>query len=445
LDPTTFQAALDQAEAGLAQAQAQARSAEATAAGASSGIGSAVATERAANANALASQATVRASLAGVAAMQTVVTKSQSALDFARQTVARDVALSAQGYIAQSQVDSDRANLVAAQSTLESAQASVQQAVAQAAASTSQAQASTAQTAAQGYAATTAASQAATQSANADATQAAVSIAQAQVRQAQLNLEKTVITSPVNGTVVARNVAVGTTVAASFQTPTLFSIAQDLNKMEVDVAVGEPDIGNVKAGESVDFNVLAYPNQTFHGAVSQVRINPVTTQNVVTYTTVVLVDNRDGKLLPGMTANASIHVAKAQMALLVPVAALTYQPAAGGAHRRAPGTSSTQAPAASGTSPWGATTGTASSTVNAGSSARLFVDRSGRLARVPVTVRLVSGTEAAVTPDGGALAAGDAAVIGDARAGTMSAARPAAATNPLAGGGGPGGAIRSIH
>ena len=156
------------------------------------------------------------------------------------------------------------------------------------------------------------------------------------MRQAQLNLQKTIVTSPVDGTVVARNVAVGTTVAASFQTPTLFSIAQDLSKMEVDLAVGEPDIGNVKPGESVDFGVLAYPNQTFRGVVSQVRINPVTTQNVVTYTTVVLVDNRAGKLLPGMTANAAIHVAKASNALVVPVAAFAYRPAAGSSRRASP-------------------------------------------------------------------------------------------------------------
>ncbi|HMD01601.1 MAG TPA: efflux RND transporter periplasmic adaptor subunit, partial [Candidatus Baltobacteraceae bacterium] len=404
LDPTTFQAALDQAQAGLAQAQAQADAAQATASGAESSVANAAATERAAQATADATLATARATQAGVETAEANVAKAQSALVLAQQTVNRDVQLIGPGYIAQSQLDADRSNLVAAQTGLQGAQAAAQQARLQATAGVSQAQASSAQSQAQSYQISTVQSQAATQAANAQASAASVSIAQAQVRQAQLNLERTVITSPVNGTVIARNVSVGVTVAASFQTPTLFSIAQDLNKMEVDLAVGEPDIGNVRPGDGVDFSVLAYPNETFHGVVSAVRINPITQQNVVTYTSVVLVNNQDGRLLPGMTANATIHVAKSSNALIVPLAALAYQPAAGSSptHRRAAASAQTQAPAnasaqgGSAVSPWGATNSDSAGLVAAGSSGRIFVQRNGQLVRVPVSVALVSGAQAAV-------------------------------------------------
>ena len=127
---------------------------------------------------------------------------------------------------------------------------------------------------------------------------------------------------------IARNVSIGQTVAASFQTPTLYTIAKDLTKMEIDLAVGEPDIGSVRVGQSVDFTVLAYPSYTFHGNVAQVRENPTTIQNVVTYDTVVYENNTDGRLRPGMTASASIKVAHADNALVVPLAALSFHTAA---------------------------------------------------------------------------------------------------------------------
>jgi HlyD family secretion protein len=261
------------------------------------------------------------------------------------------------------------------------------------------------------------------------------------VQTAELNLERTIVTSPVDGTVVARNVSVGTTIAASLQTPTLFSIAQNLDKMEVDVAVGEPDIGNVRAGDGVDFSVLAFPNVTFHGVVSQVRIDPTTTNNVVTYDTVVLVNNQDGKLLPGMTANATIDVAKTDDALIVPLSALSYRPAVAGSthgHRTAGA-----APTGTATSPWGATTGNGASATT-GTAQRIFVLRSGRLVRVPVTVTLESGTQAAVTPSAGSLAAGDLVVTGDSHVASTSQTTLSQSGNPLAGGLG-GGAGRGLH
>jgi len=161
-----------------------------------------------------------------------------------------------------------------------------------------------------------------TSDANFDAFVAQVNAAKASLRSAQANLQYTRILSPVDGIVISRAVDVGQTVAASFQTPTLFTIAQDLTKMEVDTTVNEADIGRVKEGQEAEFTVDAYPNATFKGTVFQVRNAPVTVQNVVTYTVVIQVDNKDLRLKPGMTANASITTAMKKDVLKIQNAAL---------------------------------------------------------------------------------------------------------------------------
>jgi HlyD family secretion protein len=143
---------------------------------------------------------------------------------------------------------------------------------------------------------------------------------------ARTNLEYTKILSPVDGTVVTRNVDVGQTVAASFQTPTLFYIAQDLTRMQIDTNVDEADIGRVKVGQEVDFNVDAYPDILFKGKVSQVRISPITVQNVVTYDVVIHVENKELRLKPGMTANVSIVTAVKSEVLRLPNGALRFRP-----------------------------------------------------------------------------------------------------------------------
>ncbi len=142
----------------------------------------------------------------------------------------------------------------------------------------------------------------------------------------QTNLNFTIIRSPVSGIVVNRVVDVGQTVAASFQTPTLIQIAQDLAKMQIDTSFAEADIGKIKEGQHVKFNVDAFPNRNFEGVVKQVRLNSTNTSNVVTYNVVVSVDNSDLTLLPGMTAYVNIAVAKAEQSLLIPNAALRYKP-----------------------------------------------------------------------------------------------------------------------
>ncbi|MEO6118280.1 MAG: efflux RND transporter periplasmic adaptor subunit [Methylotenera sp.] len=152
--------------------------------------------------------------------------------------------------------------------------------------------------------------------------------ARGQLTRDQTNLNFTIIRSPVSGIVVNRVVDVGQTVAASFQTPTLIQIAQDLAKMQIDTSFAEADIGNIKVGQKVKFNVDAFPNRNFEGVVKQLRLNSTNTSNVVTYNVVVSVDNSDQVLLPGMTAYVNIAVANRELALLVPNAALRYKPKA---------------------------------------------------------------------------------------------------------------------
>ncbi len=176
--------------------------------------------------------------------------------------------------------------------------------------------------------------------ANYDSANAAVSGAQANVTQAeaqvsqkeaalavaQTNLNYTVIRSPIDGTVVARNVDVGQTVAASLQAPTIFTIAQDLTKMLVYAKTDESDVGNIKVGKPVTFKVDAFPKETFHGVVSQVRMNATTVQNVVTYDSIIDFANPELKLFPGMTAYVTIPVATVQNVLKLPNTALRYKP-----------------------------------------------------------------------------------------------------------------------
>ncbi len=157
--------------------------------------------------------------------------------------------------------------------------------------------------------------------------EATVKIREAAREKAQVDLDRCTIYSPVDGIVISRSVDVGQTVAASLSAPTLFVIANDLTKMQIDANVAEADIGNVETGQAVDFTVDAYPNRTFQGAVVQVRNSPTNVQNVVSYDTVIGVTNPDLKLKPGMTANISIIIARRENALRIPNAALRFRPA----------------------------------------------------------------------------------------------------------------------
>jgi len=231
----------------------------------------------------------------------------------------------------------------------------------------------------------------------------------AAVQTAQVNLGYTRILSPVNGTVVARNVTLGQTVAASFQTPTLFLIATDLTRMQVDTNVSESDIGAVRDGEAADFTVEGFPDHTFRASIVQVRQAPQVVQNVVTYDAVVGVDNnnRDFPLMPGMTATVSIVTAQRSNVLRVPDQALRFTP--GGFGSGATGGASQGA----GSPPSGA--------AGPGQPVRVWVLRGATPVAVPVRTGLDDGTYSEVV--GGGLRVGDAVIIGEQRAAAGSRTR----------------------
>lgn len=164
--------------------------------------------------------------------------------------------------------------------------------------------------------------------ANYDSARASVQQASAALKQAETDLRYTRILAPIDGVVVDRQYDVGQTVAASFQAPTLFTIAQDLTKMQVAADVSESDIGTIRVGQPVRFNVDAYPDRDFRGKVSQIRLNATVNQNVVTYPVIVEVSNPDRSLRPTMTANVSIEVARVRDVLRIPNAALRWRPEA---------------------------------------------------------------------------------------------------------------------
>lgn len=158
------------------------------------------------------------------------------------------------------------------------------------------------------------------------AAKAQVAVGEALVNRDRTNLGYTIIRSPVSGVVVSRNVDVGQTVAASFQTPTLFTIAQDLKEMQIYTTVAEADVGGIRVGQPVNFTVDAFPDRSFKGSVKQIRLNAATVQNVVTYNVVIDVDNPDGILLPSMTAFVGIVVDERHQVLKLPLAALRFKP-----------------------------------------------------------------------------------------------------------------------
>jgi HlyD family secretion protein len=222
-----------------------------------------------------------------------------------------------------------QANLIAAKANLDKAQAAAAQAKLDFNRYTTLAQEGVVPTQQLDTArATSQSADAAVGAAKAQVTQAGAQVQQKQaaVTVAQTNLDHSTIRSPIDGTVIARSVDVGQTVAASLQAPTLFTIAQDLTKMQVYVSTDESDVGTVQAGQEVTFKVDAFPKDSFKGKVSAVRLNATTVQNVVTYTTVVDFDNPDMKLFPGMTAYVTVPVATATDVVKVPNGALRFTP-----------------------------------------------------------------------------------------------------------------------
>ncbi len=227
---------------------------------------------------------------------------------------------------------------------------------------------------------------------------------QASVRAAKINLGYTNIISPVDGTVVARNVDLGQTVAASFQTPTLFLIAQDLTKMQVDTNVSESDVGPVHLGQKAGFTVDAFPDRTFWGEVAQVRQSPITVQNVVTYDVVIAVSNPELLLMPGMTANARIVTAERDGVLKVPLQALRFSPSGEDEHQHHHGG------------------GNGKKTAQSDRNGHLWVSDGGKIRRVKVVRGLDDGNVVEIVS--GDLHAGDQVIIDQSNPGGGGGKRP---------------------
>lgn len=234
--------------------------------------------------------------------------------------------------------------------------------------------------------------------------EAQLQLARATVAKDRANLAYSVIRSPVSGVVVDRSVDVGQTVAASLQTPTLFKIAQDLSRMQIDANFAEADIGSIRVGQPVHFTVDAFPDRSFEGAVRLVRLNPVNQQNVVTYDVIINVDNPELRLLPGMTAYVSIAVAERRQALLVPNSALRFRPSAhksDKSHNNHSGNGGSSGKSTNGNS------------APHGYSGKVYVLRNGKVEPVPVKLGITDNRNTEIVS--GELRAGEQLVVGEAQ------------------------------
>jgi len=254
------------------------------------------------------------------------------------------------------------------------------------------------------------------------AAEGAVAQTRGALLQAKTNLRYSIIRSPVDGVVISRAIDVGQTVAASFQTPTLFTIAQDLTKMQIEVSVDEADISRVVLGQSATFTVDAYPEQKFTGRVVQIRSAPVITQNVVTYVVVVNVDNSELKLKPGMTANVSIKVALKDDVLKITPAALRFKPK-GGESKPGNGRDKPAGPSAAGKA---GREGGGMPGERKGGGQQIYVLKDGQPVAVPIKTGISSSSSIEVVE--GALKEGDEVIIeqsgGDAKKKSSSMGSP---------------------
>jgi HlyD family secretion protein len=335
IDPATFQAHVDQTRAAVDSAKA------------------AVVSARAAIAKA---QSDIAGAQANVASQKANLAHAQSAVADAKIKNERRIEMVKQGLISREEAETYQAAYDQAVASLAAAQSGV--AAAESTVISAQAQKDVTQT-------------------QLDQAQSQVKQTTATLQQAQLDLAHTQIVAPVDGTVISRNMDVGQTVAASFQAPTIFQIAQDLTKMQVDTNVDESDVGPIRVGQPANFTVDAYPGVTFPGEVAQIRQAPINVQNVVTYDVVVSVSNPDLKLFPGMTANVKIINGVARQALRLPAAALRFHPAVaaptpGGAKGQGKGGRRSGTPGAQGTQ-------------------SVYVLEQGKLKRVPVKLGLSDG------------------------------------------------------
>ncbi len=361
IDPAIFQAKVDQARAAVDSAKASVVSARASIAKAQSDIAGA--------------QANVASQKANMVHAQSAVTDAKTKND-------RRIEMVKDGLIAREEAETYQATYDQAVAALDAGQSAV--VAAQSAVTSAQAQKDVTQT-------------------MLDQANSQVKQATATLEQAQLDLAHTQILAPVDGTVISRNMDVGQTVAASFQAPTIFQIAQDLTKMQVDTNVDESDVGPIRVGQAANFTVDAYPGVTFPGVVAQIRQAPINVQNVVTYDVVVEVSNADLKLFPGMTANVKIVTGQAEHALRLPVAALRFHPV----------TATPSAGTAKGQSKSGKRTASGATAQQV-----VYVLDQGKLKRTPVKLGLTDGNYVEILTG---LSEGQTVVTGTASTGKASA------------------------
>jgi len=257
---------------------------------------------------------------------------------------------------------------------------------------------------------------------------------QSSLDRANINLAYAFIVSPITGVIVNRNVDVGQTVAASFSTPTLFTIADDLSKMQIQASIDEADIGQVKIGQSAKFTVDAYPDRSFIGTVTQVRLQPTTVQNVVTYTVMIDVDNPDLALMPGMTANITLAVQQAHDVLYVPLAALKFTPSGG--QGKGSGRSKDSSSARTGKPRDSMTAGDTAKSLRKRDRSRIFILENDKPKMIPVKTGLSNGGYVAIEgyPQGN-LQPGQLVIVGVINQNNKA---PSPSSSPLGGAGAPG-------
>src|SRR5262245_46269675 len=326
LDPEIFQAKVNAARADVESAQAAVLNQQANVEKMRAEIENVRASTVTAEANVERMQADVENARAAIATAQANVAREAATAINARRELERRVDLLQRQLIAQSEKDQAQTAADTAQAQLEASRA--QERAGQAALRSAQAQLLAMKSQAKAAEAQLASAQAALRVAEALLKSAEATVRQkhAALDQARVDLEHTEIRAPVNGVVVSRSVDTGQTVAASLQAPTLFTIAEDLTRMQVETAVDEADIGRLREGMAASFTVDAFSGRTFRGEIVQIRKAPQVVQNVVTYTTVIAVANPDRILMPGMTANVRIQVDRRDDTLRVPNAALRFRP-----------------------------------------------------------------------------------------------------------------------
>ena len=427
IDPSNLKALVEQQEATLSDTQASYLNAVANLENARSGVPKADAAVYSARAQVEAARATVANSQAGVVTARANIKKARASLENNSAAYQRQQVLLARNLVARSDVDmakstflQDKANLDSVISQANAAEASYRSNLA-----TLQARQSDVNSALASR--TGAAAQERAAAAQVTSAGSKVRQARASLQQQRLNLARTRITSPINGIVIDRKVNIGQTVAASFQAPDLFTLAEDLEQMQVEVSVDEADIGMVKKGAPVTFTVDSFPEDSFAGNVTEVRLAATSTSGVITYTVVVRCTNPKLKLMPGMTATVAIQVDSREDVLLVPNSALRFkapqQP--GETHTR----TATRTPGASG-SP-----GRRGGRRRGGGGTRLYTLDGDKLVPHRVKLGISDGAKTEIVHSDPELKVGDLVVVEAIGGG----ATPSPAAAPAGGGRGPGG------